>query len=306
MLLFPAVAALHGIAIAALHVDGGFPFLDTSTPYARPEADNPKILGAIDMDVYGAFQLCSIGIMTAPITVRRSRTYFYDPGRNLIFLWTGLIFAGEPMIFGVFIKLLLIINSPWKGLLSLAVEFFRANPTGCPYDDSGDRVSHNPSKFPYKISCGLTCDDEQGPDSPMRHGSASNINVIPAPDKLTFSTATLFAAACCIPAILSLIFMWDKIVEVNWKTSFGGRRENERIHEPIEGTNGATIGKMRSVNELVRKFLSIVEVPVFGAVVLAILVMGERNFFSSQVMYETEPIASIGRWQFLFMSMRGH
>ena len=47
------------------------------------------------MDVYGAFQLCSIGILTAPVTVRLSATYFNDPGRNTIFLWTGHILAGE-------------------------------------------------------------------------------------------------------------------------------------------------------------------------------------------------------------------
>ena len=47
------------------------------------------------MDVFGAFQLCSIGILAAPVTVRQSRRYFYDPGRNLIFLWTGLVLAGE-------------------------------------------------------------------------------------------------------------------------------------------------------------------------------------------------------------------
>jgi hypothetical protein len=47
------------------------------------------------MDVYGAFQLCSIGILAAPVTVKVSRTYFYDPGRNTIFAWTALILAGE-------------------------------------------------------------------------------------------------------------------------------------------------------------------------------------------------------------------
>jgi hypothetical protein len=55
----------------------------------------PRVPGAVDMDVYGAFQLCSIGILAAPVTVRRSKTYFYDPGRNIIFLWTILILAGE-------------------------------------------------------------------------------------------------------------------------------------------------------------------------------------------------------------------
>lgn len=71
-LLFPAVAALHGIVLAAVHVEH-----------------------AVDMDVFGAFQLCSIGVLAAPVTVKLSSTYFYDPGRNIIFTWTALILAGE-------------------------------------------------------------------------------------------------------------------------------------------------------------------------------------------------------------------
>lgn len=47
------------------------------------------------MDVYGAFQLCAIGILAAPVTVKLSSTYFNDPGRNAIFLWTGMVLAGE-------------------------------------------------------------------------------------------------------------------------------------------------------------------------------------------------------------------
>ena len=49
---------------------------------------------AVDMDIYGAFQLCSIGILAAPLTVTLSRTYFNAPGRNTIFLWTGLLLTG--------------------------------------------------------------------------------------------------------------------------------------------------------------------------------------------------------------------
>ncbi|QDS76397.1 hypothetical protein FKW77_003801 [Venturia effusa] len=71
-LLFPAVAAIHGIVLAALHVDG-----------------------AVDMDIYGAFQLCSIGILAAPVMARISKTYFFSTGRDIIFLWTGLILAGK-------------------------------------------------------------------------------------------------------------------------------------------------------------------------------------------------------------------
>jgi hypothetical protein len=129
----------------------------------------------------------------------------------------------------------------------------------------------------------------------MRRDAANNIYVIPAPDRLTFGMATLLAAACCVPAILSLIFMWTKILEINWKTRFGNREEDDGVDEPIAGTNGATIGKMDSVNNMVRLFLSVVEIPVFSGAVLAILALGERNFFSYQVRYQTEPIQSVGR-----------
>jgi len=55
----------------------------------------PCSSGAVDLDIYGAFQACCIGILAAPITVKLSKTYFNDPGRNTIFLWTILILAGE-------------------------------------------------------------------------------------------------------------------------------------------------------------------------------------------------------------------
>lgn len=142
----------------------------------------------------------------------------------------------------------------------------------------------------------MTCSEDKGPFSPMRNGAASNIYVIPAPDKITFGTATLMAAACCVPAILSLISMWNKILEINRMNRFGIGKQEEKVDEPIEGTNGATIKKMNKVNSLIRMFLSAVEIPVFAAAVMGILILGEMNFFSSQVLYQTEPVASIGRW----------
>lgn len=179
-----------------------------------------------------------------------------------------------------------------QGLLSLMVEFYRLKPSDC-HDKSGNPVSLDASQFDYgNTMCGLVnCTvGGQGPHSPMRGGSSNNIYVIPSPDELTFDTATLLAAACCIPAILSLIFMWIKILEMD-----SNREEHEQIDEPIGGTNGATTGEMKKVNSKIRFFLGALEVPVYGAAILAILIMGERNFFSSQVRYQTEPIASIGK-----------
>ncbi|KAK0671892.1 hypothetical protein QBC41DRAFT_353816 [Cercophora samala] len=240
-LIFPAVAAVHGVALAALHVPN-----------------------AIDMDIYGAFQFCSIGILTAPITVRLSTTYFNNPGRNTIFLWAGIILVG---------------------LLALTVEFFRSEAVPCVTDES---------RFVYGESlCGLVCSIEDGPYSPMRQGSADEIYVIPEPFVITFGTATLFCAACCIPAILSMISMWDKILKVNWQERFG---ETHTDNQPETGTNGATPARMNKVNRAIREFLSVVEVPVFGAAVVAIIVVGELNFWSEPVNWQTEPMANVGQW----------
>lgn len=89
--------------------------------------------------------------------------------------------------------------------------------------------------------------------------------------------------------------MWNKILEINWKARFGKKDDAKNADEqPIEGTNGATPKKMKGVNGMVRLLLSAVEIPLFGAAVLAILIIGERNFWSHQMRYQTEPIASVG------------
>ena len=109
------------------------------------------------------------------------------------------------------------------------------------------------------------------------------------PSKLSFNAAMLIAAGVCIPAILSLIFTWDKILEINWKR----RRASERPEDYIEGVN-ITHGEIKGINDKVRLFLSVIEIPLFGGAVVAILIAGELNFFSKQLMYQTEPMASIG------------
>ncbi|KAJ5946826.1 hypothetical protein N7454_003665 [Penicillium verhagenii] len=250
VLLFPAVAALHGIVLAALHVDG-----------------------AVDMDVYGAFQLCAIGILTAPATVKLSKTYFNSQGRNIIFLWTVLQLAG---------------------LLSLIVEFIRSTPTKCPSDDPATKIWADTRKFYYTSNCGMVCTENDGPTSPLRQGSANNIYVIPAPHQLDFNTATLLAAACCIPAILSMASMWIRILDGNWEKMIGRRKKKD--NEPIAGTNGATPIQMRSIAGRIRDWMTLIEIPVVMAAVLAIIVKGEMNFWSEPVDYQTEPIASIGQW----------
>lgn len=244
---------------------------------------------AVDMDIYGAFQLCALGILAAPLTARISRTYFNNPGRNIIFLWFGLTLAG---------------------LLSLTVEFLRTQTHKCTHTDTGAPLTRL-SQWNYGDTCGLTCSPDDGPFSPMRRDAADNIYVIPAPTVFTLGTATLLSAACCIPPILSMVTMWNKILEINWRARFGNDATEENLHEPIEGTNNATPASVKMINGRIQMFLSVVEAPIFGAAVrqhhaddipctdsslqiIAVLILGERNFFSVQVDYQTEPIASIG------------
>lgn len=118
---------------------------------------------------------------------------------------------------------------------------------------------------------------------------------------LPFGMAMFLAAAECIPAILSLVSMWNKILEINWKTRRGRGdpvKEQSEDQGIIPGTNGATLKGMKDVNQAIRSLLSAVEVPVFGGAWLAVLVIGEINFWSPQLKYHTEPMSSIGT-QFL-------
>ncbi|KAI6758752.1 hypothetical protein HG530_010992 [Fusarium avenaceum] len=251
-LVLPAVAAIHGIVLTAMH--------------------NPD---AVDMDIFGAFQLCAIGILAAPVTVMLSKTYFNDPGRNTIFLWTFLLLIG---------------------LLSMTIEFYRIETHPCTVNASGHPVSSNAADFQYieGNNCNLICSVQDGPSSPMRGGSANNIYVIPAPHTLTFGTATLLAAACCIHAVLCLVSMWDRVLEINWKKRFA-RKDDDVASETSEG-GGANTGVMKKVNQTIGFFLRILAIPVFGGAGLGILIVGEINFFSPQVDYQTEPMANIGQW----------
>ncbi|ETR99849.1 hypothetical protein M419DRAFT_54116, partial [Trichoderma reesei RUT C-30] len=236
---------------------------------------------AVDMDVYGAFQLCSIGVLVVPVTVRLSETYRNTPGRNTIFLWAGLLLAGKH-----------------SRLLSLTIEFYRAQTFPCSQDAQGNPIPNNPSKFPYgeSTTCGLVCSETEGPFSPMRKGSSSDIYVIPAPSRLTFGTATLLAAACCVHTIVWMASMAELVFEDNWKSPFGIKVDDSQADEQIPGTNGATKKTMRDVNAMIRFFLSVVAVPIFGGAGLAILIIGEINFFSGPVSYQVESLASIGQW----------
>jgi hypothetical protein len=62
-----------------------------------------------------------------------------------------------------------------------------------------------------------------------------------------------------------------------------------------ENPNAETENEIRNINNIVTSLLSLVEVPVFSVAVLTLLIFGERDFWSPQVKYQTEPIATVGR-----------
>ncbi|AEO63917.1 uncharacterized protein THITE_2109532 [Thermothielavioides terrestris NRRL 8126] len=275
-LVIPATAAIHAIVLAALHVDD-----------------------AIDMDIYGAFQFCTIGILTAPATVRLSKTYFNNPGRNVMFVWTMLLLAGlSTPVSSLCRRRFPRILTP-AGLVSLTVEFFRTDSKPCTDDGSGQPL-YRGAEFPYgKATCGMICSPDAGPFSPMRTGASDNINVVPAPTILNFGAATLIAAACCVPGILSMVSMWDKILRTNWAKQFGPGDTDELI----SGTNGATEKGMKTVNDVIRRLLGLVEIPVFGGAVLALIVTGELNFWSKAMKYDTDPLGNISQWSSIAASV---
>lgn len=83
--------------------------------------------------------------------------------------------------------------------------------------------------------------------------------------------------------------MWGRQLEFNWKQRFVSTEENKAEGEIEEER------KFNSGRELRRMYLRAFSIPLFMAALLAFIVIGERNLFSSQLRYQTEPIASIGK-----------
>jgi hypothetical protein len=97
---------------------------------------------------------------------------------------------------------------------------------------------------------------------------------------------TLFAAACCVPAVLSIVSIYNKIVETKQKKKRQGTTPGETPEVSPE--------MIDRTNKIIRSLLSVVEIPVFAGAVLALVILGEINFWSTQVNYMTERIAAVG------------
>lgn len=172
------------------------------------------------------------------------------------------------------------------GLVSLTIEFYRTTSLtpDCPFamdeldNEITSTVGESPSHHLHHVLGSLT---GRNSSSPLRAGSANNIYVIPAPTKLTFGTATLLAASCCIPAVLSLVSMWNKILKLPFKRRFRMEEESRWEYEPFESADDPLVDPLVAIMNMLKIFL--------------ILFMGERNFFSTQVSYQTQSISSPGK-----------
>lgn len=218
-LLLPLIAALHGIVLATVHIDN-----------------------AVDLDIYGAFQCCAIGVLVAPVAATLSRTYFKNPGRNAIVVWSLIVIAG---------------------LISLTVEFYRVSgqPVPCSHDDFGRLLDPNEAFPSDRASCGLTCNTDDGPFSPIRGGSADNIYVVAVPYILTFNVCILLTAACCIPAILLIAWMIVSSTHTNWTRRFG-EQSSHALKVPVMLFD--EVNSMPSPKELRRRMPNLTKIGVIG------------------------------------------
>ncbi|EEY21995.1 conserved hypothetical protein [Verticillium alfalfae VaMs.102] len=195
-------------------------------------------------------------------------------------------------------------------------------------DTSADLVGS--ARFPHgpRTTCGLTCSAADGPFSALRRGAANNIYVIPAPESLNFHTATLFSAGCCVHAGVCLLYMMNKIlrekalrVQTDADSSRDGAQDEERqlsgegrmdfihggvatAHRPaqdattldLEERHGGAFKHIFRMQSIPREtVVTILNTVLFGGAGLGVLAVGERNFHSAQLLYETEPLSSIGR-----------
>jgi hypothetical protein len=96
--------------------------------------------------------------------------------------------------------------------------------------------------------------------------------------------------------------MWNTIRWINWNSAFGDKNGEKK--PLIEGTDDATNELLTEVDASIKKFLIIPEALVFGVAVLFVLILGEMNFFSRQVSWQTEPMSAIGKQSSSFILIR--
>ena len=199
------------------------------------------------------------------------------------------------------------------GLLSLIVAFYRASPQSC-LDSQGHIVTA--SAFGNATAGGslqTVCAPQCSLITAIRQDPSNPSQWVFAPSRgMTFNTATLLCAACCIPSILSLLSVWHKVMHFNWRRRWrrgnteGVANEKKPQQELTQEERNARDLRVdeRWMDNRIRLVLGLVERIVFMGCILAIVVLGEMNFWSPQMRAGVEHINGVGEYSFVFLVPR--
>ena len=140
----------------------------------------------------------------------------------------------------------------------------------------------------------------------IRQDPSNQSQWVLAPNRgLTLNTATLLCAACCIPAILSLLSVWQKVMHFNWrkrrnKANTVQGATNEKQPEGLTQEEREKRDDERWMDKKIRLVLGLVERIVFTMCILAIVVLGEMNFWSRQMRAGVEHMNGVGECRVRF------
>lgn len=116
---------------------------------------------------------------------------------------------------------------------------------------------------------------------------------------MTLRTAILVSLGCCIPAAISLIAMWQKLLHANakklgWPGLAPANSMREKASRRARNSSTPTEPDITRVEAFIVHFLRVVEYLVFAFLFLAVVVLGEVNFSSHEMLIGVEPMAAVG------------
>jgi hypothetical protein len=195
------------------------------------------------------------------------------------------------------------------GLLSLIVAFYRASPEPCLDSQDNNVTVSNFTNVTSSQASQVICTPQCNYTTVIRTDPSNPSQWVLAPNRgMTINTATLLCAACCIPAILSLISVWQKVMHISWikrwtrrpntpDTVGGGTNEKPPEGLTLEELHERTIrDDERWMDKKIRLVLGLVERIVFTVCILAIVILGEINLWSPQMRAGVEHINGVGEW----------
>lgn len=200
-----------------------------------------------------------------------------------------------------------------SGLLSLAVGFARVDRFPCLNEDSSNYTqpfTSGADAHCHQHCHGRTTGIRLDPQNPSQY-------VLDMHRGITINTALGLSVGLCIPAILSLVTIWFKLMREklaasveaigkffsSWNdgaSSVGEdnmqaassdqiqRREHDMSEDQMRGD------QEKKMDAVIRIGLGLVERVVFTSLIIAIVVLGERNFWSAEMRAGVEPMSSVG------------